>query len=55
MTVNELIARFGEQHVAAFFLVLARIGPLFVLAPLFSSSSFPRACAGSSRSPWPSA
>ena len=37
MTVNELIARFGEQHVAAFVLVLARIGPLFVLAPLFSS------------------
>jgi flagellar biosynthetic protein FliR len=37
MTVNELIARFGEQHVAAFVLVLARISPLFVLAPLFSS------------------
>jgi flagellar biosynthetic protein FliR len=41
MTVNELIARFGEQHVAAFFLVLARIGPLFVLAPLFSSKLLP--------------
>ncbi len=41
MTVNELIARFGEQHVAAFFLVLARIGPLFVLAPLFSSKLVP--------------
>jgi flagellar biosynthesis protein FliR len=41
MTVNELIARFGEQHVAAFFLVLARIGPLFVLAPLFSSKLIP--------------
>jgi len=37
MTVNELIARFGEQHVAAFVLVLARLSPLFVLAPLFSS------------------
>jgi flagellar biosynthetic protein FliR len=37
MTVDELIARFGEQHVAAFVLVLARISPLFVLAPLFSS------------------
>jgi flagellar biosynthesis protein FliR len=37
MTVNELIARFGEQHVAAFVLVLARVSPLFVLAPLFSS------------------
>jgi flagellar biosynthesis protein FliR len=32
MTVNELIARFGEQHVAAFFLVLA---------PLFSSKLVP--------------
>jgi flagellar biosynthetic protein FliR len=41
MTVNELIARFGEQHVAAFFLVLARIGPLFLLAPLFSSKLIP--------------
>jgi flagellar biosynthesis protein FliR len=37
MTVDELIARFGEQHVAAFVLVLARISPLFILAPLFSS------------------
>jgi flagellar biosynthesis protein FliR len=41
MTVNELMARFGEQHVAAFFLVLARIGPLFLLAPLFSSKLLP--------------
>jgi flagellar biosynthetic protein FliR len=41
MTVNELIARFGEQHVASFFLVLARVGPLFVLAPLFSSKLLP--------------
>jgi flagellar biosynthetic protein FliR len=41
MTVNDLIARFGEQHVAAFFLVLARLGPLFVLAPLFSSKLVP--------------
>jgi flagellar biosynthetic protein FliR len=41
MTVNDVIARFGEEHVAAFFLVLARIGPLFVLAPLFSSKLVP--------------
>jgi flagellar biosynthetic protein FliR len=41
MTVNELIARFGEQHVAAFVLVLARVGPLFVLAPMFSSKMIP--------------
>lgn len=41
MTVNELIARFGEQHVAAFIFVLARVSPLFVLAPLFSSKLVP--------------
>ncbi len=41
MTVNELVARFGEQHVIAFFLVLARVGPLFLLAPLFSSKMIP--------------
>jgi flagellar biosynthesis protein FliR len=44
--MNELIARFGEQHVAAFVLVLARIGPLFVLAPLFSSKMVPRRVRG---------
>jgi flagellar biosynthetic protein FliR len=33
----ELIRHFGEQHVVAFFLVLARLTPLFLLAPLFSS------------------
>lgn len=37
----ELISRFGEQHVVAFFGVLARLSPLFVLAPLFSSRSVP--------------
>ena len=36
-----LLAQFGEQQVAAFFLVLARVSPLFVLAPLFSSRSLP--------------
>ncbi len=36
-----LLAQFGEQQVAAFFLVLARVGPLFLLAPLFSSRSIP--------------
>ena len=41
MTAAELISRFGEQHVAAFILVLARVGPLFVLAPLFSSKLIP--------------
>ena len=41
MTANELLARFSEQQVAAFFLVLARISPLFILAPLFSSKMIP--------------
>jgi flagellar biosynthetic protein FliR len=39
--VNALLRQIGEQHVAAFFLVLARIGPLFVVAPLFSSKMIP--------------
>jgi flagellar biosynthesis protein FliR len=39
--VNALLRQIGEQHVAAFFLVLARVGPLFVVAPLFSSKMIP--------------
>jgi flagellar biosynthesis protein FliR len=38
---NELLARFSEQEVATFFLVLARVSPLFILAPLFSSKMIP--------------
>lgn len=41
MTVDQLIAQLGVQHVAAFFLVLARVSPMFVLAPLFSSKLVP--------------
>jgi flagellar biosynthesis protein FliR len=41
MTANELLARFSEDQVAAFFLVLARVSPLFILAPLFSSKMVP--------------
>lgn len=41
MTLDELVGRFGEQHVLGFFLVLARLSPLFVLAPLFSSRTIP--------------
>jgi flagellar biosynthetic protein FliR len=37
----QLISEFGEQRVLAFFLVLARITPLFLLAPLFSSKMVP--------------
>ncbi|HEU4656509.1 MAG TPA: flagellar biosynthetic protein FliR [Capillimicrobium sp.] len=36
-----LLERFGEQGVAGFFLVLARLSPLFVLAPMFSSKLVP--------------
>ena len=46
MNVNELIARFSEQQVAAFFLVLARVSPLFLLAPLFSSKQVPARAKG---------
>lgn len=41
MDAGELIARFGEQQVAGFLLVLSRISPLFMLAPLFSSRLLP--------------
>jgi flagellar biosynthesis protein FliR len=36
-----LLAQLGEGPVAAFFLVLARVSPLFLLAPLFSSRTVP--------------
>jgi flagellar biosynthetic protein FliR len=36
-----LVQQFGEQAIAGFFLVLARVSPLFVLAPLFSSRLVP--------------
>jgi flagellar biosynthesis protein FliR len=41
MNPAELIARFGEQQMLGFALVLARIAPLFLLAPLFSSKTIP--------------
>ena len=41
MTLNELLRQFGENQVAGFLLVLGRIGPLFAIAPLFSSKSIP--------------
>ena len=40
-SAQTLISEFGEQRVLAFFLVLARISPLFILAPLFSSKMVP--------------
>jgi len=41
MDLAPLAERFGEHQVAAFMLVLARLSPLFLLAPLFSSRSIP--------------
>jgi flagellar biosynthesis protein FliR len=38
---GQILAQFSEQQVAGFLLVLGRIGPLFLLAPLFSSKSLP--------------
>ncbi|WP_028057389.1 flagellar biosynthetic protein FliR [Candidatus Solirubrobacter pratensis] len=39
--VNEILAQFSEQQVAGFLLVLGRISPLFLLAPLFSNKLIP--------------
>ena len=44
--MNGLLKSIGEQHVIAFFLVLARVGPLFVVAPLFSSKMLPMRARG---------
>jgi flagellar biosynthetic protein FliR len=41
MKPEDLLASFGEQQVAGFILVLGRISPLFLLAPLFSSKLVP--------------
>jgi flagellar biosynthetic protein FliR len=46
MRLEEIVAQFGEQQVVAFFLVLARVSPLFVLAPLFSSAMVPARARG---------
>ena len=40
--MNALVEQFGEKHALGFFLTLARIGPLFLIAPLFSSKMIPR-------------
>jgi flagellar biosynthesis protein FliR len=38
---SEILAQFSEQQVAGFLLVLGRISPLFILAPLFSNRLIP--------------
>jgi flagellar biosynthetic protein FliR len=44
--VNELIQTVGANQTAGFILVLARISPLFVLAPIFSSRMMPARARG---------
>jgi flagellar biosynthetic protein FliR len=39
--VNQLLNQVGPQRLAGFILVLARISPLFAIAPLFSSKLIP--------------
>jgi len=46
MRPEDLLAQFSEQQVAGFMLVLARISPLFILAPLFSSTMLPARARG---------
>lgn len=41
MNPEAIVAEFGQQQVIGFMLVLARISPLFLLAPLFSSKMLP--------------
>jgi flagellar biosynthesis protein FliR len=41
MTPESILAEFSQQQVLGFFLVLARVSPLFILAPLFSSKLLP--------------
>jgi flagellar biosynthesis protein FliR len=46
MRPEDLLAHFSEQQTAGFILVLARISPLFLLAPLFSSKMLPARARG---------
>jgi flagellar biosynthetic protein FliR len=46
MRPEDLLAHFSEQQTAGFMLVLARISPLFLLAPLFSSKMLPARARG---------
>jgi flagellar biosynthetic protein FliR len=41
VNANALLQQFSEQQVAGFMLVIARIAPLFLVAPLFSSKMIP--------------
>ena len=39
--MNALLRQFSEEQVAGFMLVIARIAPLFIVAPMFSSKMIP--------------
>jgi flagellar biosynthesis protein FliR len=41
VNADQLLSAFGEHQVVGFMLVLGRISPLFLLAPLFSSKMMP--------------
>ena len=44
--MNQLIQQVSEHQLLGFFLVLARIGPLFAVAPMFSSKMIPARAKG---------
>ena len=44
--MNQVVGLFGEQTAAGFILVLGRVGPLFLVAPLFSSKMIPARARG---------
>ena len=44
--MNALLREFSEQQVAGFMLVLGRVSPLFLLAPLFSARMLPARARG---------
>jgi flagellar biosynthesis protein FliR len=46
MRPESILAEFGQQQVLGFLLVLARVSPLFLLAPLFSSKLLPARARG---------
>ena len=46
MRPEDLLAHFSEEQTAGFILVLARISPLFILAPMFSSKMIPARAKG---------
>jgi flagellar biosynthetic protein FliR len=46
MSPEAILGQFGQQQVIGFVLVLARVSPLFLLAPLFSSKLLPARARG---------